>query len=103
MIYERGTLFGLPVIARRAVPLAPIDPSQARRILIDEGLVEKQLATQARFYQHNLKLLEEVQAWAAKTRRRELVVDPFFLQQFYDQHLPKMSLTASRWRNSIDR
>jgi ATP-dependent helicase HrpA len=88
MIYERATLFGLPVIARRPVPLASIDTPQARRLLIDEGLVEKQLTTQARFYQHNLKLLEEVQAWAAKTRRRELVVDPYFLQQFYEQNLP---------------
>lgn len=106
MIYERGTLFGLPVIARRAVPLAPIDPSQARRILIDEGLVEKQLTTQARFYQHNLKLLEEVQAWAAKTRRRELVVDPFFLQQFYDQHLPEEVVnraTLEKFDRSIDK
>ncbi len=88
MIYERATLFGLPVIARRPVPLASIDPPQARRLLIDEGLVEKQLSTQARFYHHNLQLLDEVQAWAAKTRRRELVVDPYFLQQFYEQNLP---------------
>lgn len=88
MIYERATLFGLPIVARRPVPLAPIDPGQARRILIDAGLVEQQLVSRAAFYQHNLRLLEEVQAWAAKTRRRDLVVDTFFLQQFYESRLP---------------
>ncbi len=88
MIYERATLFGLPVIAKRPVPLAPIDPGQARRLLIDVGLVEQQLVSRAAFYQHNVRLLDEVQAWAAKTRRRDLVVDAFFLQQFYEGRLP---------------
>ncbi len=88
MVYERATLFGLPVIARRPVPLAPIDPGQARRILIDAGLVEQQLVSRAASYQHNVRLLDEVQAWAAKTRRRDLVVDAYFLQQFYEARLP---------------
>jgi len=88
MVYERATLFGLPVVARRPVPLAPIDPGQARRILIDAGLVEQQLVSRAGCYQHNVRLLDEVQAWAAKTRRRDLVVDAFFLQQFYEARLP---------------
>lgn len=88
MTYERATLFGLPIIARRPTALAPIDPQAARRLLIDEGLVERQLSTRAAFVQHNQQLLEEVQAWASKTRRRDLVVDPYFLQQFYDRTLP---------------
>jgi ATP-dependent helicase HrpA len=89
MTYERATLFGLPVVARRPVPLAPIDPGQARRIFIDAGLVEQQLVSRAACYQHNVRLLDEVQAWAAKTRRRDLVVDTFFLQQFYEARLPE--------------
>ena len=46
------------------------------------------MVTRAAFYQHNVRLLDEVQAWAAKTRRRDLVVDTFFLQQFYESRLP---------------
>jgi ATP-dependent helicase HrpA len=88
MTYERATLYGLPVVVRRPVPLAPIDPEQARRLLIDEGLVARQLVSRAVFYQRNNTLLDEVQAWASRTRNRDLVVDPFFLQQFYNQHLP---------------
>ncbi len=89
MIYERATLFGLSVISRRPVPLAPIDPAQARRLLIDHGLIEQQLVSRAAFYQHNLRLLDEVQTWASKTRRRDMVVDTFFLQKFYDERLPE--------------
>ncbi|MDZ4850968.1 MAG: ATP-dependent RNA helicase HrpA [Pirellulaceae bacterium] len=88
VIYERSTLFGLPVVPRHPVPLAPIDPGQARRILIDAGLIEQQLVSRAAFYRHNVQLLDEVHTWAAKTRRRDLVVDAFFLQQFYDSKLP---------------
>jgi ATP-dependent helicase HrpA len=89
LIYEKASLFGLPIVARRPVPLAPIDPSAARRLLIDEGLVEKHLQTRAGFVQYNAKMLDEVQAWASKTRRRDLVVDPYFLQQHYDRTLPE--------------
>ncbi len=88
MIYQRGTLFGLPVIPRRPVPLAQSDPKLARRLLIDEGLIERQLNTRAKFVVANWKMLEDVQEWAAKTRRRDLVIDAFWLQQFYDEQLP---------------
>lgn len=88
MIYERKTLFGLPVIPRRRVPLAPIDAALARKILIDEGIVEQQLVSRANFYRKNCELLEEVREWASRTRRRDLVIDPYFLSQFYHQRIP---------------
>jgi ATP-dependent helicase HrpA len=88
MIYERKTLFGLPVIPRRRVPLAPIDAQLARKILIDEGIVEQQLVSRANFYRKNCELLEEVREWASRTRRRDLVIDPYFLSQFYHQRIP---------------
>ncbi len=51
--YENQTLFGLPIVLRRRVPLAPIDPVTARDLLIDHGLAEQQLRTNARFVRHN--------------------------------------------------
>lgn len=88
MIYQRGTLFGLPIVARRPVPLSHSDPKLARRLLIDDGLIERELNSRAKFVTHNWKMLEDVQEWAAKTRRRDLVIDTYWLQQFYDEHLP---------------
>ncbi len=104
MVYRRSTLFGLPVVARHVVPLAPVDPEMARRLLIDEGLVERQLVSRANFYQHNSKMLEELQEWATKSRRREWVIDPFRLQAFYEQNLPREVVdraSLEKWDRTI--
>ena len=87
--YQRQSLFGLPVVARRRVPLPPIDPDTARELLISHGLVEQQLPTNARFVRHNRQLRESFAGLAAKTRRRDLVVDEFAVAQFYLQRLPQ--------------
>ncbi|KAA5547360.1 ATP-dependent RNA helicase HrpA [Roseiconus nitratireducens] len=86
--YQRLSLFGLPVVTRRKVPLGPIDPATARDLLIEQGLVEQHLITNARFVRHNRSLRESIAQLAAKTRRRDMVVDSFDVQQFYQQHLP---------------
>ncbi|MEP2311324.1 ATP-dependent RNA helicase HrpA, partial [Rhodopirellula bahusiensis] len=40
--YQRQSLFGLPVVVRRRVPLAPIDPATSRDLLIRHGLLENE-------------------------------------------------------------
>lgn len=86
--YQRQSLFGLPIVVRRRVPLAPIDPATARDLLIQHGMVEQQLLTNARFVRHNRLLRESFAVLAAKTRRRDLVIDDFVVAQFYQQRLP---------------
>ncbi len=86
--YEQVTLFGLPIVARRRVPLPRIDPATARDLLIEHGLVEGQLKTRARSIQHNRRLAEAIAELAAKTRRRDLIVDPYRIEQFYQERLP---------------
>ena len=105
MVYRRSTLFGLPVIPRQQVPLAPVDPELARRLLIDEGLVEGELQSKARFYQHNQNQLTELHEWAQRTRSREMVIDPYRMQQFYDLHLPKEvvdRVSLEQWDRTLD-
>ncbi|MEL6106793.1 MAG: ATP-dependent RNA helicase HrpA, partial [Planctomycetota bacterium] len=86
--YQRRSLFGLPIVTRRRVPLAPIDPATARELLIEHGLVERQLETNARFVRHNRSLRDAFESLAAKTRRRDLVVDEHAVRQFYLHNLP---------------
>ncbi len=76
MCAERVSLFGLPIVPRRAVPLAPIDPLTARELFIEHGLVDGELESRARCYQHNQRLRIALQELATKTRSRELVIDP---------------------------
>ena len=85
--YENMFLFGLPVVTRRRVPLPPLDPVTARNLLIDHGLVERQLQTTAKFVRHNQAILDAIEKLAAKTRRRDLVVDSYQVAKFYQAQL----------------
>ncbi len=87
--YEQQTLFGLPVVTRRRTPLSPIDPNTSRDLLIERGLVEGELNTNAIFVTHNRRLCELIAGLAAKTRRRDWVVDPYTVQQLYQARLPE--------------
>ncbi|TWU40745.1 ATP-dependent RNA helicase HrpA [Novipirellula artificiosorum] len=87
--FQRVSLFGLPVVARRRVPLSPIDPATARELLIEHGLVQQQMRTTARFLRHNRDLEASLASLAAKTRRRDLVVDPYLIERFYQSQLPE--------------
>ncbi|MBT8149454.1 MAG: DUF3418 domain-containing protein, partial [Gammaproteobacteria bacterium] len=65
----------------------------ARRVFIQSALVEQQLdpdaelRKRARFWQHNLQLLEAVAAREARLRRRDLLLDDAALAAFYARNL----------------
>ena len=104
MVMRKGSLFGLPVVAKHAVPLAPLDPSLARNLLIEHGLAERELVSRARFWQHNEKFLEDIQRIGDKTRRRDCVVDPYQLTAFYREHIPEHVVdraTLERWDKEL--
>ena len=87
--YENQTLYGLPIVTRRRVPLPPIDPATSRDLLIDHGLARQEMKTNAKFVRHNWMLEEAISQLAAKTRRRDLVVDTYTLARFYQSRLPE--------------
>lgn len=88
MVMRRGLLFGLPAVPRVAVPLAGLDPALARTLLIEHGLAERQLVSRARFWLHNEAFLKELEEIGNRTRRRDCVVDPFTLLEFYRNCIP---------------
>ena len=89
MVYRRSTLYGLPVVERRATLLAPIDSSLARNLLITHALVQGESQCREKFLLHNQKMLADLQDLAERSRRRDLLVDPYALEQFYAQRLPQ--------------
>ncbi len=86
--YENVSLFGLPIVTRRRVGLASIDPETSRDLFIEHGLVEGQLQHSFEFHQHNRMLLEEIESLAKKTRRRDLLVESHTILNFYRKQLP---------------
>ncbi|MAI34191.1 MAG: ATP-dependent RNA helicase HrpA [Planctomycetaceae bacterium TMED240] len=87
--YENMFLFGLPIVTRRRVPLPPLDSVTARTLMIEHGLVERQLRTTAKFVRYNQAMLDAIEKLAAKTRRRDLVVDSYQIAKFYQSQLPE--------------
>ena len=104
LVMRKGTLYGLPVSPKISVPLAPIDPTLARKLLIEQGLAENELVSRAKFWQHNQFFLEQVKELGGKTRRRDLVMDPFVLTDFYRARIPEFvvdRVTLEKWDRTL--
>lgn len=88
MAWKSVTLFGLPIVNRRRVAYGPIDPQAAHEIFVREGLAQRDLDCQDKFYRHNESVLEQCHALAAKTRDSRYLVDEYRLMNFYFERLP---------------
>lgn len=86
--YEQVTLYGLVIVARRALDYGKIDASEARALFIMQALVAGELHTKANFYGQNQATLLEVQTLEDKSRRRDILIDDTLIYQFYDERLP---------------
>ena len=90
--FERATLYGIVLYARRPVAYSRIDPAQCREIFIREALVRGELpedvARRAPFFQHNQKLIADIERLEHKTRRPDVLVDEELIHAFYDALLP---------------
>ncbi len=87
--YEKGMLYGLIIYPKKRVNYGPIDPVVSREIFIRMALVEGQYKTRAGFFSHNQALLEDVEALENKTRRRDILVSPEQLYDFYESLVPE--------------
>ncbi|MEZ6234046.1 MAG: ATP-dependent RNA helicase HrpA [Phycisphaerales bacterium] len=100
LAFEKVLLFGLEVIAGRAVSFGPIDPVAAREVFIRHALVEGDLRPRPRFLDRNLALEEEVRTLEAKARRRDLLADAAAKEAFYHARVPEgvfNQATFDRW------
>ncbi|MDP3514596.1 MAG: ATP-dependent RNA helicase HrpA [Sulfuritalea sp.] len=107
--WERVTLHGLMIHAKRRVHYGPSDPKLAREILIREALVEGQVGEdwvkKWRFFQHNAKLMKEIQALEHKSRRPDVLVDDELIHAFYDARVPEGIITLAafdHWRREAE-
>jgi ATP-dependent helicase HrpA len=106
MALEQVTLYGLVIVKRRAVSFAGVDAGQARAVFVQMALVEQAMRSDARFYVHNKQLVEAVERLESKTRRRDILVSPMAIFQFYDERLPQdvSSVQAlDQWRNQAEK
>ena len=85
--FEKVTLYGIPVVAKRKINYGKIDAVVSREIFIRSALVEGDWDTKHKFYHQNRKLLREVEELEHKSRRRDILIDDDALFEFYDQRI----------------
>jgi ATP-dependent helicase HrpA len=96
--FERVTLYGLPLVQRRKVNYAAIDPAISRELFIRHALVRGEFRTPAAFAEHNRRLLMELDQLESKLRRRDVLVDEEQLFRFFDERLPSSVVDGVRFQ-----
>ena len=107
--WERATLHGILLYAKRRISYGPRDPKLARELFIRGALVNGQVhedyVKRARFLQHNQKLIREIEALEHKSRRPDVLVDDELIYAFYDSKLPPEAITLAafdHWRKEAE-
>lgn len=108
--WERGVLHGITLYPRRPCGYDKEDPALCRELLIRDGLVAGEIdeaaARNMPFFQHNRRLIAEIERLEQKMRRPDLLVDEALIEAFYDAQIPA-EVTDLRmfeaWRNQAER
>ncbi|MBV1879166.1 MAG: ATP-dependent RNA helicase HrpA [Pseudomonadales bacterium] len=89
MAYEEVILYGVVIINKRPVDYAQVDRAKARQLFIQSALVEQQLISKADFYIQNCALVADIETLESKSRKRDILVEPYAVYRFYDAQLPE--------------
>ncbi len=107
MAFERVTLFGLALAARRRVGYGAVDPVLSRELFIRHALVDGDWQTRHHFFADNTRLRAEVAELEDRARRRDLVVGDDEIYAFYDARIPTEVVSARHfdgwWRKQRHR
>jgi len=101
LAYEKVTLQGLTLVPRRKVHFGPLEPRLSREIFIHHALVLGEYETDAPFFAHNRKLIRDVETLEAKSRRRDVLVEPKARFAFYDARIPERVYTAQEFERLV--
>lgn len=86
--YERVTLYGVTLVARRKVQFARFDQQHARELFIRHALVDGEWDSPQAFDRANRQLRRELQQLEERTRQRGLIGDDEEVFAFYDERIP---------------
>ena len=103
--FERATLYGLVLYAKRRVHYGPMDPVESRKIFIRQALVEGDYDTRAPFFSHNRRLVQEIEQLEHKSRRPDVLVDDELICAFYESLVPEGIYNGAdfdRWRREAE-
>jgi ATP-dependent helicase HrpA len=91
---EKVTLYGVPIVPKRRIQLARIDPPQARELFLRHAMVEGDWPYSLDrnglfdFVRANQELRDELGEVEERTRRRDILIDDEVVVDFYDRRVP---------------
>lgn len=107
--YERVTLHGLTLHAKRRINYGPKDPKLGRELFIRGALVEGEVGEdwlrKWKFLQHYRKLKAEIERLEHKARRPDVLVDDALVYAFFDALVPAGITTLvafDQWRRDAE-
>ncbi|MFC3495120.1 ATP-dependent RNA helicase HrpA [Glycomyces rhizosphaerae] len=107
LAFERVTLYGVPIVARRKVNFGRIDVETSRELFIRHALVQAEWDTHHKFLAQNLAKISEVEDLENRVRQRGLLADEQTLFDFYDERLPADIVSGrhfdSWWKKEKDK
>ena len=107
MALERATLYGLPVVERRPVRYAPVDPAAAQELFVRCALVPATSGAQnpvtAPFLERNAAAVRRIEALQAKARRSDLLATESAQAAFYLERLPDDVLSVATFNSWLRR
>ena len=92
--YEKVTLYGVPIVARRRIQFSRVDPAYARELFIRNALVDgdwdlDRTGTQVKAFDlANRALRAELAELEERTRRRDILYDDEAVFEFYHRRIP---------------
>ena len=108
--WERTTLYGVVINPKRRIHYGPMAPAESREIFIRQGLVSEEIdeafAKRWPFFQHNQRLIREIEHLEHKQRRQDVLVDDELIFAFYDSIIPEgihNGATFDHWRKEAER
>ena len=104
--FERATLYGILLYANRRIHYGPMDPAESRRIFMRQALVAGEYETRAPFFQHNCRLIRDIETLEHKSRRPDVLVDEELIYAFYDSLIPAGIYSGAafeHWRREAER
>lgn len=107
LAYERVTLYGLALAARRRVGYAAVEPELCRELFIRHALVYGEWETRHHFFADNTRLRRELAEMEERARRRDLLAGEQEITDFYDSRIPAEVVSARHfdgwWRKQRHR
>jgi len=97
LAYETVSVYGVPIISRRAINYGKVNPAEAREIFLRSALVEGDWRTRHAFWERNQRVRKEAEELEERTRRRDILVDDETIFAFYDSKVPAEVVSAAHF------